>query len=399
MTWPEFIHIPRTGGSTVESVSKDFELWGAKHPALAGVNQNIGIGKCFRQHVPPSMLPAVYTGRETFCIVRDVHSRIVSEFGFQAMHMSEKWGCSAAELNRFVHESFSENQSANMYRHDCHFLPQAAYVYSWDARHEVVDYSRRQCSHVIHSNWMREDLNEFWKGYGYPLRLENQRDFSTSTKGDCSLLRASNLTEAARALIASVYEGDLKIVEEERARAEERHLARERERLSAPALPERVLVSDEQQVENKTVIAEDLATGMDFEVSFDITPYSLNQRFTSILRFTSTKTHVGHPGDRMPAITFMPNSTRLFLYMGHADNHNANCRAAGPGLELGRAARVSARLSGTSFRVQVDGREACTIGGYNRKYDAMKGVRVYMGDNFDLAADAVVANLVYKVEQ
>merc|ERR1712032_789598 len=92
----------------------------------------------------------------------------------------------------------------------------------------------------------------------------------------------------------------------------------------------------------------------------------------------------------------MPKTSRLTSYMGHRGDHNANCMTPEPGLQVGQTYRVMARLAGTTYSIYLDGKEACTVGGFSMKYGATTGVKLWMGDKFNLPANAMVANLVYK---
>merc|ERR1712008_148972 len=115
----------------------------------------------------------------------------------------------------------------------------------------------------------------------------------------------------------------------------------------------------------------------------------------SIIQFTASDTPFGHPFDRMPALMLVGGARTLIAYMGHANNHNADCSASRQQPE-GKPQRIVMRLEGTTFRLSSDGQELCQIGGYTTKYGPVSGVRLMISDRFSEPAIARVDNLVYR---
>lgn len=216
----EFIHIPRTGGTAVENAAKKFMLWGVQKPQLKG---QMVVGpkgqKCHGQHVPPSLVPDLYEGKETFCIFRDPFDRMISQFGFQvSMFPNGKFKCNARDLNAFLTERLEpkkpkEMQSGYPFGSDCHFLPQAAYIFAWDKNRKAVDRSKRWCTHVFHFEEFGEELNAFWAERGFGARMSPKKRSGTSSNGACLTLKASDLSEDVKSLIKRVQHDDFDIME------------------------------------------------------------------------------------------------------------------------------------------------------------------------------------------
>eukprot|EP00929_Paragymnodinium_shiwhaense_P061782 TRINITY_DN30876_c0_g1_i4.p1 TRINITY_DN30876_c0_g1~~TRINITY_DN30876_c0_g1_i4.p1 ORF type:complete len:1518 (-),score=433.78 TRINITY_DN30876_c0_g1_i4:272-4825(-) len=145
------------------------------------------------------------------------------------------------------------------------------------------------------------------------------------------------------------------------------------------------------------LLAEDLSTSEEFELTFHLTPTGVMQKWSSILRVTATSTANGNHGDMMPAFFFRPASTRLWIGMGRDGDDNAGCDTL-KALAIGHLVHITARLVGGRFAVYVDGEEVCSIEGYVNKYSAASKAAVWLGDAFHPPAKAMVSRLVYRVQ-
>jgi len=194
--------------------------------------------------------------------------------------------------------------------------------------------------------------------------------------------------KAAQAVVANVH---FKVMQEEPETAG----------WGAPRIPPaRTLITSEQRCQHGKLVLSDLVTAEEFEIEFDIVGNPMpgpEGMLNSIMLFTKTNLHYGHQGDRMPALFFIGGTTRIIAYMGHPNNHNAECSASDAGLTPGKKHRVMVRLLGAAFRLFLDGREVCFVSGYTAKYGSMTGVKLFMSDRFSDVADARVSNLVYRV--
>merc|ERR1719188_624882 len=110
------IHIPRTGGTTMEECTKGERLnaykWGTLNTDLHRPNRtyiNKKGSRCWGQHVPPTTAVDFFKGRETFCVLRNPYSRMISEFGHrQAMYSDNTGPCTVENLNKRLIEWLQE---------------------------------------------------------------------------------------------------------------------------------------------------------------------------------------------------------------------------------------------------------------------------------------------------
>jgi len=164
------------------------------------------------------------------------------------------------------------------------------------------------------------------------------------------------------------------------------------------APPSRILVGEGLQVKRSQRIASDIITAEDFEITFDLTVWrqaNAEGLIQSIIQFTASDTAFGHQFDRMPALMLVGGARTLIAYMGHANNHNADCSASRQQPE-GTSQQIVMRLEGTTFRISSEGKELCQIGRYTTKYGPVSGVRLMISDRFSEPAIARVENLVYR---
>lgn len=221
------IHVPRTGGSTIEDCTwlepRPGDKWGKHHPDISNQVEEFRLGAdcrrtpqstwvdcCFRQHVPPSLLSWHFDGRETFCVVRDPYERAISQLGFDIRFYS-KYSANVTDLNRFITTELPRFKQLP-YLSDCHFLPQAAYVRGWDGDARKVDREQRSCKHVLRYENLAKDFNGLMEEKGYPYRIdENKRNGHTNSPESCKSLRKEDLNAEARRLIEEVYRDDFEL--------------------------------------------------------------------------------------------------------------------------------------------------------------------------------------------
>ncbi|CAK0870728.1 unnamed protein product [Prorocentrum cordatum] len=326
---------------------------------------------------------------------------VVSEFGFEQMHARvNRYGCDPEGLNRWVFDHLASNSTlrANWYRRDCHFLPQSAYVYSWDDALNRVNRSKRWCKHVLRYSRLAEDLNRYWGSVGYPFRFGDFRAGGTTSKGGCGKMKGRNLTDFSKGLIAEVYKEDMHILAELEQEAEDAAMA------AGLVAPSKSRANGKLQYEmvelaRGSILVEEFTTSEEFEIEFGVLPSSiLSSSFGNILRVTTSSANRGSVGARSPSFGFSRNSTRLMAFMGHHDNHEARCVAEGPAgvLPVGDTSHVKARLKDTVFAVFVNGSLVCSLPGFSRKYAASHSGRLWASDQFDPAAEAQIGNLTYR---
>merc|ERR1740139_822321 len=107
---------------------------------------------CKKQHTPPNLL-RYFTerqaeDRETFCMVRNPYSKLISQFGFMCGSNWGTWGqhCGSADLmNEKLLEALKYVKEVSLFKYDCHLLPQSAYVWGWNLETNTVDNSSKHC--------------------------------------------------------------------------------------------------------------------------------------------------------------------------------------------------------------------------------------------------------------
>lgn len=239
-TFMKFIHVPRTGGSSVEDCARDqpraTDRWGVHNPLLNNLTEmnataiwppwgERGYGpdgtgfpaRCFAQHVPPSLLDVgYYTEGETFCAVRNPYDRIISQLGFTEAFYLQTYKCNATELNRYV-STILPLLHLHPYYADCHHLPQAAFVYGWDPKKMAVDRQAKSCNNIMRYESLAEDFNKLMAKKGYPYRLsESSRNSETKSPSGCQVLTKDDLSIENRLLIENVYKEDFELFGYER---------------------------------------------------------------------------------------------------------------------------------------------------------------------------------------
>lgn len=220
------IHIPRTGGTSIEDCSKDEmddnDRWGSRNTQI---HQKIGMGgvqgKCWGQHVPPSMAPVlepVFSSGETFCVVRHPADRLISEYGFmQSWTKRENQRCDAETMNgklvewmRKVKGAVTNRSRPSPYYRDCHMIPQAAFVRGWDAATQAVIPSQQVCKHVLRFESLTKDFNKLMETKGFPYRLTEKK--SMPSLASCSPLKKTALYQETKDLLRELYKDDFELL-------------------------------------------------------------------------------------------------------------------------------------------------------------------------------------------
>tara|TARA_B100001027_G_scaffold102412_1_gene70381 strand:+ start:213 stop:839 length:627 start_codon:yes stop_codon:yes gene_type:complete len=129
----DFIHIPKTGGTTIEDVGHKHHIkWGRNNR-----DSNTTVHhKCSTWHNPSRSFD-----HTTFCVIRDPLDRMVSEYKDQLKlekHHSQKDWCNSSHLNDWVVHTLTNNRQ-NPDHHDCHLLTQSDFTESCDVK---LDFNR-----------------------------------------------------------------------------------------------------------------------------------------------------------------------------------------------------------------------------------------------------------------
>jgi len=245
----QFIHIPKTGGTTVEKIGARYgNLWTKEKPEWSKeTHPDCALGcldswqSCSPWHLPLASFRArgesggVNSLQETFCVVRDPAQRAISQFSFQlsadatpaSFIVNNQPGlCSAESLNSHIHavlgganssisrlEGEWPNLSADTMGSartcvncpavaDCHWLPQWLYV-------------KDTCTHILRFENLESDFSALMKRFAptvsaatmIPSYAWSRTD--PSQVSDCSLTK-DDLDLQSRTLLATVFAEDFR---------------------------------------------------------------------------------------------------------------------------------------------------------------------------------------------
>ena len=251
----QFIHIPKTGGTTVEKIGARYGArWGAQkaewtrdsHPdcplGCLGTWQS-----CSPWHLPLATFRSrgesggVSSLQETFCIVRDPVQRAISQFSFQlqaeatpasyiATGVSK--GCTADALNAHIHAVLGRANVSISHLEDefpllaaetlgsartcvdcaaiadCHWLPQWVYV-------------KDTCNHVLRFENLESDFSELMQRFSGTVSESSKIPsyaFSRTEPAqvsECDTLTKEDLDLKSRTLLARVFAEDYRRFEYE----------------------------------------------------------------------------------------------------------------------------------------------------------------------------------------
>lgn len=219
-----FIHIPRAAGTTIESCSKwfpgDRPNWGTMNGRIKGMKPIPGRReKCYGQHVPPSMFSKTsnpYADRASnFCVVRHPYDRLISQFGFvDTMSKPFKYQCNAQSLNSYLLKSLQDVKSGKFYLGDCHFTPQAMFVFGSNPKTGAVNRNDKWCTHIIRFEQLAVQFNALMSKSGYGVRLSEAKMSDSrhmGSKEDCRALKKSDLSPEVRKLADEIYKDDFEV--------------------------------------------------------------------------------------------------------------------------------------------------------------------------------------------
>merc|ERR1740123_246497 len=183
-----FLHIPKTGGSSIEL---DFE--DARHRMGAKTNQfahgwglyddslmcthitkkswrrlcNVQHNRCNIYHVPPSWdkaLQSSYARCDTFCVVRHPAERLISQWRYETHKKHIK--CSLKLFVSWLEKSLTR-YTKEQTLHDCHFIPQARYVHSKTGI--------RTCQHVLRFENITAEFKSLMRSRQLPVQLKHKK--------------------------------------------------------------------------------------------------------------------------------------------------------------------------------------------------------------------------------
>lgn len=186
-----FIHIPKTAGTSIEETGEARSVqWGkwdldnhlCSRPAYTYPDDTNSCyvkdtdSVCSAWHVPPSYdlkLLNHYKECETFCVVRNPTTRLVSQWQW---HLKGD-ACTTEHFQAYVNSSFAQSSSddgGDPYIQDCHLLQQVEYTFDSEGFHT--------CKHMLRFEQLESEFNALMREFEINATL-TRHDFASG----CSL--------------------------------------------------------------------------------------------------------------------------------------------------------------------------------------------------------------------
>lgn len=228
-----FLHIPKTGGSSIEKAAASYGYqWG--YCLFDRGSRNLSICPRKKIHTPLNMrnknwtwwhypvqhLPAsvrkVYNDSNLFVVVRNPYDRFVSEYYYRCMLKKKfckrkgipkgKTMNSQKYMNDFISSKLQQFQKCSpknltcYYMDGAHFIPQFDYVFDHNGQ-QLVD-------HVLHFENLDQEFTELMDVYNLPFNITAHTVRNRTARG---ILTFQDLNLRTIKLINQIYEKDFEI--------------------------------------------------------------------------------------------------------------------------------------------------------------------------------------------
>jgi hypothetical protein len=159
-----------------------------------------------------------------------------------------------------------------------------------------------------------------------------------------------------------------------------------------------VLVEELRLLKTSEKLPDDLPSVRSFRLSFDLVPHGrAGEDPCSILRLVDEGHEALRARDCLPTFCMVPETTRLFAFLGPVEKTVAKYNSPDPGLPVGEPSRIVVMLSGKTFTVAINGHEVFSTAVSEDVTSQVFSVptKVWAGDVVYKAANASIGNLVY----
>lgn len=189
----EFIHIPKTGGTSIELWGKANGFrWGKYDDSFRG-DKKSGKLHCNRWHLPQNV------SMESFCVVRQPFERLQSEFRHRTCEKNSDMPCDIRTFNDWTRNVLSGRLDVN----DCHLLPQAQYLSA--------------CDNVLGFDYLQSQFTAMLSSMGFDgndTELEVVKQPRKHARSGCDpecTIHFDAVDDDVRSMFNQIYELDLKV--------------------------------------------------------------------------------------------------------------------------------------------------------------------------------------------
>lgn len=171
-----FIHIPKNAGTTIEDIGMAHNVkWGKV--LLESDSKIANIHNINNWHIPPRFFKSYnpYTPFDTFCVIRNPVSRILSEYKYVFRHDITK--DNPTDLNNWLQQNLNAKNIYEVGGRDGHLFPQYFFMYD--------EHGNPTCTYMLNMNNLENEFNFLMRMYDYPMRMtdnhiSNRTYFSVS---------------------------------------------------------------------------------------------------------------------------------------------------------------------------------------------------------------------------
>ena len=182
-----FVHIPKTGGTTIERLFKKYNYFVGTYDNKFNYNKH---DFCPFWHVPPKYNKNInFKNYITFCFIRDPLERVVSEVNFLQVK---------SDINKFIKDRLINED--NNFVEDCHFLPQSDYIY---------DIYGNRVENILNFKNFDNELINFIKKYNLNIKYSKDTDVHLVSM---KLWKVSDLSDEVINLIKKYYSKDYLLI-------------------------------------------------------------------------------------------------------------------------------------------------------------------------------------------